>query len=504
MSPPAAAIAVVIPACNARHLLGRSLASVAAQTHAPTQILVVDQESADGLADWLQIRWPGVDLLTVPRGTLLEEALQTISAPTIAFLEPGDHWPRDHLAALARTWAEDATFDLIAAPALHLTRADDGSLRRDGTGAADPIPLSTVGIRTAALLGMASGLGQPDLATEIRRRCASLTRGASQTSPPPVRVGRASGELAQPAADFESWVGLLAAAVASLPGSSEVVLVGLQAAHRPLAALEQLGLAVQLGREARSARAFTLGDFTWAALDAAPPGAPLLLCTSTPLDLAHASDLACLEEFVRRSGGRPVRICARSLSPSTPVLLGRLLEAVAAHPDIELWLGDAVSRHYAASLLGPAKVRLVPPPSLALAALLRELAERALIEPQMLGIAPADGPDLGRCLSDIVLWWQGVDMGAGHRLARGLARVLGTWRWLKGPALQQAWLAALVGWARARAQSQPVRTADPDHALLVALCGCPVLLEPDNVKTRDFAATWPRALQALGIAVAGP
>ncbi|MFZ1428570.1 MAG: glycosyltransferase, partial [Geminicoccaceae bacterium] len=72
MSPPAAAIAVVIPACNARHLLGRSLAGVAAQTHVPAQILVVDQESADGLADWLQIRWPGVDLLTVPRGTLLE------------------------------------------------------------------------------------------------------------------------------------------------------------------------------------------------------------------------------------------------------------------------------------------------------------------------------------------------------------------------------------------------------------------------------------------------
>ncbi|MFZ1431101.1 MAG: hypothetical protein WAS21_30610, partial [Geminicoccaceae bacterium] len=433
---------------------------------------------------------------------LLEEALRAVSAPLIAFLEPGDHWPRDHLAALARAWVEAADLDLIAAPAFHLARAKDGSLRRDSTGAADPIPLSAVGVRATALLGLTSGSGQPALVTEIRRRCASLTRGTSLTSSPAVRVTRPSDGMAQPAADLESWVGLLAAAVASLPGSSEVVLVGLQAAHRPLAALEQLGLAVLLGRNARSARAFTLGDFTWAALDAAAPGAPLLLCTSFALDLAHASDLACLEEFVRRSGGRPVRICARTLSPSTPVLLGRLLEAVAAHPDIELWLGDAVSRHYAASLLGPAKVRLVPPPSLALAALLRELAERALIEPQMLGIAPADGPDFGRCMADPILWWQGVDLGAGHRLAQGLARVLGTWRWLKGPALQRAWLAALVGWARARAQTQPVRTSDPDQALLIALCGCPVVLEPDNVKTRDFAATWPRALQALGIAVA--
>ena len=101
MSPPVAPIAVVIPARNSRHLLGRSLAGIAAQTHVPAQILIVDQESADGLADWLQIRWPGVELLTVPLGTRLADILQSVSAPTIAFLQPGDHWPRDRLEALA-------------------------------------------------------------------------------------------------------------------------------------------------------------------------------------------------------------------------------------------------------------------------------------------------------------------------------------------------------------------------------------------------------------------
>jgi glycosyltransferase involved in cell wall biosynthesis len=44
-------IAVVIPARNSRHLLGPSLAGVAAQTLPPAQVLVVDQGSADGLAD---------------------------------------------------------------------------------------------------------------------------------------------------------------------------------------------------------------------------------------------------------------------------------------------------------------------------------------------------------------------------------------------------------------------------------------------------------------------
>lgn len=499
MSPPVAPIAVVIPARNSRHLLGRSLAGIAAQTHVPAQILIVDQESADGLADWLQIRWPGVELLTVPLGTRLAGILPSVSAPTIAFLQPGDHWPRDHLEALARAWDGDAHGDLLAAPASHPGRAKDGSLR----GGTDATPLSTISVRVAALRGGASSAGQPTLADEIRCGCASLTRRASRTGMPAVRVSSETDGLAQPAPDSEAWLSILAEALSSLPGSGEVVLVGLQAAQHPLAVLAQLSLVVQLGRGGRRAHAFSLGDLTWTALDAAAPGSPLLLCTAAPLDLAHASDLVCLEEIVRRAAGRPVRIVARALSPSTPVLMGRLLGTMAAHPDIELWLGDAVSRHYAASLLGPAKVRLLPPPLLGLAAPLRELAARALIEPQMLGIAPAAGHDLARCLSDPILWWAGVDMGAGHRLAQGLARVLGIWRWLKSPVLQQAWLAALVGWARVRVQTPPIRSGDPDYALLVALCGCPVHFAPGNAKFRDFATTWPGVLRALDITVTG-
>ncbi len=489
------AIAVVIPACNARHRLGRTLASIAAQSHQPVQILVLDQESADGLQDWLLIRWPGVDLLPVRRGCALADALRAVAAPTIAFLEPGDLWPRDHLAALARAWAENVDGDLLAAPATRLSRTTDGCLRR--RDAPYGASLSSIGVRTTALLGIGQTTCRPVLADEIRHRCAALTRRASRLTQSAIKVTEAAVEI-------PSWTDVLANAVASLPGSSEVVLLGLQAAHQPLASLEQLGLAVLLGRRGRSVRAFTLGDLTWAALDAVPPTAPLLLSTRAPLDLAHASDLVCLEDILRRSSGRPVRISARTLSPSTPTLLGRLLETMAAHPDVELWLGDAVSRHYAASLLGPAKVRLVPPPLLALAPLLRELAERALIEPAMLGIGQAQVRDLAGHMSEPTGWWEGIDLGAASRLAQGLARVLGIWRWLKGPVLQQAWLATLVGWARMRAQSQTLRTSDPDHALLAAMCSCQAQLDPASAKVRDFAATWSPGLQALGVDLVGP
>ena len=59
-------MAVLLPCRNARHLLWRSLASVAAQTVPPAQVLVLDRDSTDGLADWLRVRWPGVELRTIP------------------------------------------------------------------------------------------------------------------------------------------------------------------------------------------------------------------------------------------------------------------------------------------------------------------------------------------------------------------------------------------------------------------------------------------------------
>jgi len=50
------AVAVLLPCRNQRHLLWRSLASLAAQTRPPDQVLILDRGSSDGLADWLLAR----------------------------------------------------------------------------------------------------------------------------------------------------------------------------------------------------------------------------------------------------------------------------------------------------------------------------------------------------------------------------------------------------------------------------------------------------------------
>ena len=390
--------------------------------------------------------------------------------------------------------------DRLTAPALRLSRAPDGTLRRSGSRRRAAAPLSAVSVPAAQ---------RCEARLPALRRRASPTRSAAAASrlPPalgrqaqqPVRVHTHVRSCAQPAADTDAWAAELERAAAALPASTDAVLLDLQTHRRPAGWLDLLGMAAQLGRAGRSLRAFTLAEWAWPALEAAPADTPLVVTSVAPLDLAHAADLLCIEELARRSGPRPIRLCVRALAPSTPTLISRLLETIAAHADFELWVADAVSRHYAVSLLGQQRVRLVSPPLLALAPILRELGERALIQPAMLGPDLTAGADLATRMADAGLFWQGFDHETGRRLGLGLARVLGAWRWLKGPVLQQAWLAMLVGWATARSQQPPLRTTELDAALLAALCGCPAVLDPVDAKLQDFAATWPHALQALGI-----
>ena len=96
-------------------------------------------------------------------------------------------------------------------------------------------------------------------------------------------------------------------------------------------------------------------------------------------------------------------------------------------------------------------------------------------------------------------WWQGFDQETAHRIGLTLARVLGIWRWLKGPLLQQAWLTALVGWAAVKASEPQQRTADVDIALFTALCGRDILLAPDAIKARDLVSTWHDRLEQEGL-----
>jgi GT2 family glycosyltransferase len=128
-----AALAVVN--WNSGPLLDRCLTAVAAQTLAPTEVVVVDNDSRDGSADGLEARFPGVRVLR-PGRNLGFAAANNLAAGAVgdvewlallnpdAFPEPG--W----LERLARTAASHPDFSFFAS---RLVSAGDPQ-RLDGTG----------------------------------------------------------------------------------------------------------------------------------------------------------------------------------------------------------------------------------------------------------------------------------------------------------------------------------------------------------------------------------
>ena len=360
-------LAVVLPCHNARHLLWHSLASLATQTRPADQILVLDRDSTDGLADWLLALWPGVERLAIAAdadaGTVATRLDKAVGPARVAFLQPGDRWACDHLARLA------------------------------GSQTIEPF----------------------------------LYDVADEASPTPLEDA--------PAPPLD--------------------LVGLR------------GLALRLRAPGGMLQALTLAELSWPVAEAGTT--PLLLVHGAPLDLDHGCEQLCIEQLIRSHPKAPVRLLLGSLRPTTPVMLSRLLDAVTGHPDIELWLTDPVGQRYAASLLGPARVRLVSAPILGLDEPLRALSKYAAVDPAMLG-DPSPPLDFATRARDHATWWAGYDLELVRRLAPTLAGLAGLQAAIAGTVLQRAWLATLAGWSAATAIGVAPVPSDPVVGHFVGMC----------------------------------
>ena len=377
-------LAVVLPCRNARHLLWRSLASLAAQTRPADQIVVLDRGSTDGLADWLLALWPGVERLAVAAdvdaGTVATRLDEAVAPARVAFLQPGDRWECHHLERLA------------------------------GSQTIEPFLYDTT----------------------------------DEPSPTPLEE-----------------------ALATLPLRGGAHAVDLRAAARPLDLIGLLGLALRLRALGGTLRALTLAELSWPVAE--DGAAPLLAVHGAPLDLDHGCEQLCIEQLIRSHPKAPVRLLLGSLRPTTPVMLSRLLDAVTGHPDVELWLTDPVGQRYAASLLGPARVRLISAPILGLDEPLRALSKHTAVDPAMLG-NPSPPLDFATRARDHATWWAGYDLELVRRLAPTLAGLAGLQTAIAGTVLQRAWLATLVGWSAAMAIGVAPLLSDPVLGHFVGMC----------------------------------
>ncbi|TVV73605.1 glycosyltransferase family 2 protein, partial [Sphingomonas solaris] len=104
-APSTPAFAVVVPLHDKGRHIERALRSIAAQTLAPAEIIVIDDASTDD-GPGIVAAFPGVRLLRRsepgPGGYAARNlGMREAAAPWIAFLDADDAWAPEHLATLA-------------------------------------------------------------------------------------------------------------------------------------------------------------------------------------------------------------------------------------------------------------------------------------------------------------------------------------------------------------------------------------------------------------------
>jgi len=88
-------ISVVIPTCNRRETIGRSIDSVLNQTLFPSEIIVVDDGSTDGTSDYIQSNYPSIRLLQQPNkgvSAARNKGIRYADTNWISLLDSDDEW----------------------------------------------------------------------------------------------------------------------------------------------------------------------------------------------------------------------------------------------------------------------------------------------------------------------------------------------------------------------------------------------------------------------------
>lgn len=115
-------VSVVIPAFNAEMTIDATLASVAAQTYRPSQVVVVDDGSTDGTESRAR-QWESHLPLTVLRtenggpGSARRCAIENVTSELVALVDADDIWLPNHLEELVRKWTR--TGGIVTADAFY-------------------------------------------------------------------------------------------------------------------------------------------------------------------------------------------------------------------------------------------------------------------------------------------------------------------------------------------------------------------------------------------------
>ncbi|WP_265277851.1 glycosyltransferase family 2 protein [Nostoc sp. KVJ3] len=121
-------VSIIIPTYNRKHYLKYALDSVCCQTYTDYEIIVVDDGSTDGTADWIQTHYPQVKLLQIPTNTGAAAArnlgIKNALGQFIAFLDSDDQWLPDYLQHQIDTLKQTPTAVLSYCNYIAITSVD--------------------------------------------------------------------------------------------------------------------------------------------------------------------------------------------------------------------------------------------------------------------------------------------------------------------------------------------------------------------------------------------
>ena len=109
-------IGIVIPTYNRAALIERALASVAAQTLPPAEIIVVDDGSTDATAQVIQTKFPEVKYCYQPHtgvSAARNRGIRAARSPWIALLDSDDGWAPGKLARQTEALAQNPTYRVV-------------------------------------------------------------------------------------------------------------------------------------------------------------------------------------------------------------------------------------------------------------------------------------------------------------------------------------------------------------------------------------------------------
>jgi glycosyltransferase involved in cell wall biosynthesis len=109
-------VGVVIPVRDGQRYLAEALESVLAQTHAPRDIVVVDDGSQDKTVEVARFYAPRVRCISQAAagiGAARNRGVEAVHGELLAFLDGDDVWPADRLARQAAVFSQGSPVDLV-------------------------------------------------------------------------------------------------------------------------------------------------------------------------------------------------------------------------------------------------------------------------------------------------------------------------------------------------------------------------------------------------------